>query len=51
MHIAKYVSANNVNSVIGENYVAREIGTDKKSWIQVVNGQKNLKKVKLPSGN
>jgi hypothetical protein len=50
MHMAKYVSANNVNNITGENYDAREIDTDKKSWIHVVNGKKYLKKTKLPSG-
>jgi len=50
MHMAKHVSVNNVNNIIGENYDEREIGTDKNSWIQVVNGQKNPKKTKLPSG-
>ena len=29
--MAKQVSANNVNNIIGENYGEREIGTDKNS--------------------
>jgi len=47
--MAKYVSENNVNNTIGENYGERETGMDKNSLIQVLNYQKNLKKTKLPS--
>ena len=38
-HMAKHVSANNVNNIIGENYGEMETGTDKNSWIQVINCQ------------
>ena len=46
--MAKHVSVNNVNNIIGENYDEREIGTDKNSWIQVVNGQKTPRRQNYP---
>ena len=45
--MVKHISVNNVNNISGENGDERESGTDKKSWIQVVTGQKKPQEDKI----